>query len=163
MTFPDLTTAPSSGKMGCGGISDFALLIPFIPRFPGGSMVKNPAAKQETQVWSLNQEHPLEKEMATHSSILVWEIPWTEEPGGLQCMGSRRIGHDWAHTHAFYSGATQEPGNMNSESELIKWMVLGDSMIRGLLFAPQLKIGVLLNPLVFCLSFAPCKLEQLDL
>ena len=55
--------------------------------FPGGSVVKNPPAKQETQVQSLGQEDPLEKEMAAHSSVLAWEIPWTEEPGGLQSMG----------------------------------------------------------------------------
>ena len=51
--------------------------------FPGGSLVKNLSAKQQTWVWSLGQEDTLEKEMATYSSILVWEIPWTEEPGGL--------------------------------------------------------------------------------
>ena len=45
---------------------------------------------QETLVLSLGQEHPLEKEMATHSSILAWEIPWTEEPGGLQSMGLQK-------------------------------------------------------------------------
>ena len=55
--------------------------------FPGGSMVKNLPAKQETWVWLLDWEGPLEKEMATHSSILAWEIPRTEEPGGLQSMG----------------------------------------------------------------------------
>ena len=55
--------------------------------FLGGSVVKNPPAKQETQVQSLDQEDPLEKEMATHSSILAWRIPWTEEPGRLQSMG----------------------------------------------------------------------------
>ena len=49
-------------------------------------MVKNPAATQETQVQSLGQEDPVEEEMATHSSILAWEIPWTEEPGGLKSM-----------------------------------------------------------------------------
>ena len=49
---------------------------------------------QETWVQALGQENPLEKEMATHSSILAWEIPWTEEPGRLQSMGSQRIGHD---------------------------------------------------------------------
>ena len=47
-------------------------------------------------VWSLGWEDPLEKEMATHSSILVWEIPRTEEPGGLQSMGLQRVRHDWA-------------------------------------------------------------------
>ena len=57
-------------------------------------MVKNPPAVQEIQVQSLGQEDPLEKEMETHSSILAWEIPWTEEPGGLQSMGSQRVGHD---------------------------------------------------------------------
>ena len=51
---------------------------------------------QETWVQSLGQEDPLEKEMATHSSILAWEIPWTEEPGWLWSMGSQRVGHDWA-------------------------------------------------------------------
>ena len=48
----------------------------------------------ETRVRSLGQEDPLEKEMATHSSILAWRIPWTEEPGGLQSMGLQRVGHD---------------------------------------------------------------------
>ena len=57
-------------------------------------MVKNPPAKQEMLVQSLGGEDPLEKEMATHSSILVWEIPWTEKPGWLQSMGSQRVGHD---------------------------------------------------------------------
>ena len=56
--------------------------------------VKNLPAMQETQVQSLGQEDPLEEEMATHSSILVWRTPWTEEPGGLQSMGSQRVGHD---------------------------------------------------------------------
>ena len=58
--------------------------------FLGGSVVKNPPAKQETQVQSLGQEDPLEKEMATHSSILAWRIPWTEEPGRLQSMGLQK-------------------------------------------------------------------------
>ena len=49
---------------------------------------------QETQIQSLSQEDLLEKKMAAHSSILAWEIPWTEEPGGLQSMGSQRVGHD---------------------------------------------------------------------
>ena len=54
-------------------------------------MVKNLPAVQETQVWSLGWEDLLEKDMATHSSILAWRIPWTEEPGGLQSMGSQRV------------------------------------------------------------------------
>ena len=57
-------------------------------------MVKNSPAVQETQVQSLGWEDALEKGMATHSSILAWKIPWTEEPGRLQSIGSQRVGHD---------------------------------------------------------------------
>ena len=56
--------------------------------------VKNLPAMQETQIQALGQEDPLEKEMATHSSIPAWRIPWTEEPGGLQSMGSQRVKHN---------------------------------------------------------------------
>ena len=56
--------------------------------------LKHLLAMQETQVRSPGWEDPLEKEMATHSSILAWRIPWTEEPGRLQSMGSQRVGHD---------------------------------------------------------------------
>ena len=56
--------------------------------------VKNPPAMQETQVRFLGGEDPLEKGMATHSSILAWRISWTEDPVGLQSMGSQRVGHD---------------------------------------------------------------------
>ena len=71
---------------------------------PISSAVKNPPAIQETQqiqVRSLGPEDPLEKEMAIHSSILAWEIPWTEEPGGLQSVGSQRVRQNRAtqHTH----------------------------------------------------------------
>ena len=67
--------------------------------FPGGSAVKNPPAvleSQEIQVWFLGQEDPLKEGMATHSSILAWIIPWTEEAGGLQSIESQRVRHDWA-------------------------------------------------------------------
>ena len=57
-------------------------------------IIKLLPAMQETRVRSLGQEDLLEKEMATHSSILAWRIPWTEEPGGLQSMESQRVGHD---------------------------------------------------------------------
>ena len=57
-------------------------------------MVKNLPAMRETQVQSLGQEDPLEKGMATHSSILAWRIPWTEEPGGPQSMGLQRVRYD---------------------------------------------------------------------
>ena len=63
-----------------------------------GSAVKPPAMQepQEMGVRFLGQEDPVEKEMAVHSSILVWRVLWTEEPGGLQPMGSLRAGHGWA-------------------------------------------------------------------
>ena len=57
-------------------------------------LVRNPPAMQETWVQSLGWEDALEDGMATHSSILAWRIPWTEEPGGLQSIGSQRVGHD---------------------------------------------------------------------
>ena len=63
-------------------------------------MVKNLSAMPETWIPSLGQGDPLEKEMATHSRILAWRIPWTEEPFGLQSIGSQRAGHDWVtNTH----------------------------------------------------------------
>ena len=68
-------------------------------------VVKNPPLRQETHeiwVWSLGQEDPLEKGTATHSNILAWRIPWTEEPGRCQSIGSQRVRHDrsnLAHTH----------------------------------------------------------------
>ena len=62
--------------------------------FPGGSDSKNLPAMRETQVPSLSRQDALEEEMAYHSSTLAWKIPWAEEPGGLQSMGSQRVGHD---------------------------------------------------------------------
>ena len=72
--------------------------------FPVAQEVKNPPAMQKTQkarVQSLGQEDPLEKDMATPSSILVWKISWTEEPDGLQSKGSQSVAHNWTtkHTH----------------------------------------------------------------
>ena len=69
--------------------------------FPGDSLVKNlPTKTQEIQVRSLSGDNPLEKERATHSSILAWDIQWTEEPGGLQTMQLQRVRHDWTWTPA---------------------------------------------------------------
>ena len=70
--------------------------------FPGDSVLKNPLSVQEMWVWSLVREDSLEKEMATHYSILAWEIPWTEEPGGLQSRESQRVGHNLATEHERY-------------------------------------------------------------
>ena len=62
--------------------------------FPGGSVVKKPPASEGDMVQSLGQEDPLEKGTATHSSVLAWRIPWTEEPDGLQSKGSQRVIHN---------------------------------------------------------------------
>ena len=67
-------------------------------------MVKNLPAVWATLVQPLGREEPLEKGMATHSSILAWRIPWTEEPGGLQSTGSQRVGHDLVAKHIHFSG-----------------------------------------------------------
>ena len=65
--------------------------------------VKNLPEMQETWVWSLDRDDPLEEGMATHSSILAWRIPWTEEPGGLQSVGSQRVRHGWMTEHSMYN------------------------------------------------------------
>ena len=65
-------------------------------------LVENPPAMWETWVQSLGWEDLLEKGMATHSSILAWRIPWTEEPGGLQSIGLQRVGHDWTAKHTVH-------------------------------------------------------------
>ena len=72
------------------------LILKSMVGFPGGSDGKDLPVMQEAWVWSLGWEVPLEKEMATHFSILAWIISWTEEPGELQSMGSQRVWHDWA-------------------------------------------------------------------
>ena len=68
--------------------------VKYILGFPGGSDGKESVYNVEIWVQSLGWEDPLEKGIATHSSILAWRIPWTEEPGGLQSMGSQGVGHD---------------------------------------------------------------------
>ena len=84
-------------------------------------MVRNLPAMQETQVWSLGQEDTLEKGMATHSSILRWRIPWTEEPGRLQSMGSQRVGHDCM-TKTFFHWISQAV--MFSQKSIWIWSAL---------------------------------------
>ena len=66
--------------------------------FPGAQSVKSLPAMPETRVQSLGQEEPLEKGMATYPGIFAWEIPWTEEPGGIRSMGLQRVGHNLATT-----------------------------------------------------------------
>ena len=90
-------------EQGCWQAYWCGFIIIWLPL--GSSVVKNlPAIQKLQKVWvkSLGQEDPLEEGMATHSSILAWRIPWTEEPGGLHSIGLQRVGYDWsnlAHTH----------------------------------------------------------------
>ena len=70
------------------------IYLQIISVFPVAQMVKNLPAMQETQVCSLGWEDPLEKGMAIHFTILAWKVPWTEEPGGLQSVGSKRVRHN---------------------------------------------------------------------
>ena len=79
------------GKPTCS----FCVFYTLVLGFPVGPVVNN-LPMQEMQVWSLGQEDPLEEQMATHSSILARETPWTEKPGRLQSMGLQRVGHNWA-------------------------------------------------------------------
>ena len=88
-----------SGSAGCMSmsyqLSNIISITLYTHRdFLVAQTVRNLPAVQETQVQSLGWEDPLEKGMTTHSSILAWRIPWTEEPGGLQSMGSQRVEHD---------------------------------------------------------------------
>ena len=79
-------------------------------------MVKRLSTMQETWVWALGWEDPLEKEMAIHSSTIAWKIPWTEEPGRLQFMGSQRVRHDWATSLSKCLGKTLIPFSLVSFS-----------------------------------------------
>ena len=94
-----LHTVSSPLAMEIATFSFTFLNLEFVLPFAGASLVaqriKRLPAMQETGVQSLGWEDPLEKEMATHSSILVWRIPWAEEPGGLQSTGLQRVGHNW--------------------------------------------------------------------
>ena len=104
--------------------------------------VKNLPAIWETQVWSVDWEDALEKGMATHSSVLAWRIPWTEEPGGPQSVGSQRVAHDWAaNTHSCLHNVDQ--------SLPIDWKVE----------APQLQISGFWNmeiPFILAWKFKKC-------
>ena len=91
-------------------------------------------AMQETRVPSLGWEDPLEKGMAIHSSILAWEILWTEEPDGLQSMGSQKVGHNWAteHTHTEHiewlknnqrTGRLIERGGIWDNPRFLEWVI----------------------------------------
>ena len=95
-------------RQGWERLWDFAFHFCLFCGFPGDTVVKNPPANagHARDAGSIpGLENPLEEGMATHSSILAWRIPWTEEPGGLESMGSQRVRHNWAigHIHTHFS------------------------------------------------------------
>jgi len=111
---------------------------------PNGSVVKEYACNaedtQKTWVWSVGWKEPLEKEMAPHSSILAWKIPWAEGTGGLHSMGSQRVGHEWAtkqqqkiyiHTH------THTQKKKKKESSTPQFQSINSSML-SFLYSPTL-------------------------
>ena len=103
-------------------MTDMQSLLPGLPHSslrPGGAVVNNLPEMQETQVWSLGWKDPLGKEMSTHSSMLAWRIPWTEEPDRLQSMGVQRVNTTeqlstaeqlWLHTHTPLAIASHKAG-----------------------------------------------------
>ena len=97
-------------------------------------MVKRLSTMRETQVWSLGQEDPLEKEMATHSSTLDWKIPWTEESGRLQSMGSLPIGHNWAISLHFHT--VKRCSIMFNNIEQKRWLKLSTQKLKIMASSP---------------------------
>ena len=83
--------------------------------------VKRLPAMRETRLRSLGREDPLEKEMAPHSSILAWRIPWTEEPGGLQSTESQRVGHDWV-TLTYTPTKVYSEGRRRRGQQWMRWL-----------------------------------------
>ena len=91
-------------------------------------MVKKLLTMQETWIWSLSRKDPLEKGMASHSSILAWRIPWTKEPGGLQFMEFRRVGQYWATNTFIQAKALRSQGSSKSSLSLISHLYLSSPL-----------------------------------
>ena len=137
--------------------------------FPSGSAVKNlPATEepQETWVWSLGWEDPLEEGMAIHSSIFGWRIPWTEEPGGLKSIGSQRVRYEWSDlacltqdqdqsqdTQWHYSCQYCSRVSTASRLRQVKKKEMGKEDIKLLLFTFDVTWVSLFRKLVFCFVF----------
>ena len=82
---------------------------------------------RQMRVWSLGQEDPMEKEMATHFSTLAWKIPWTEEPGGLQSMALQRVGHNWSDSAAAAVGGAVDKNPLPMQGTWVWFLVQEDS------------------------------------
>ena len=114
--------------------------------FPRWLSGKEPAPPmQETQAWSLGQEDPLEEEMAANSSLLAWRTPWTEEPGGLQSMGSQRVGHDLATklTHIWVRkfGDLRRESKIYANSQLVEGLANPSPLAHLFLYGLWVKNG----------------------
>ena len=105
------------------------------PGYQKSQRLKRLPAMRETWVRSLSREDPLEKEMATHSSIPAWRIPWTEEPGGLQSTGSQRVVHDWTTSLIHALGARSNLAAAPRASSLLSVRILST-------FTPGARPGV---------------------
>ena len=105
---------------------------------------------RETWVRSLGREDPLEKEMATHSSILAWRIPWTEEPGRLQSTGSQRVGHDWATSP---SPSNEHPGLISSRMDWLDLLAV-QGTLKSLLQHHSSKASILQRSAFFTVQFS---------
>ena len=117
--------------------------------------VKCLPAMREDWVWSLGWEDPLEKEMATHSSTLAWKIPWTEEPGRLQSMGSQRVGHDWQ-TTLFVREFTNERKHLHVGWKWTKLFVDSGSLpVVTVFFKIAMNVVISLMPVVLLLLHTP--------
>ena len=119
--------------------------------FPSGSVVKNPHAKQEARVQSLGREDPQEEGMATHSSILAWRIPRTEEPSGLQPIASQRVRHDWsdlAHTHTSHFQCKEGESSTNIHDPVIPHFLISLLMLNTL----HVYFSCLRHGFLFCYS-----------
>ena len=103
--------------------------------FTGDSDSKESACNSGDLVRSPSWEDPLEEEMPTQSSILAWRIPWTEEPGGLQSMGSQRVGHDWVTKH-IQQGVDVKASSPSSSHPLLPAMSTGPFSVSVSLFLP---------------------------
>ena len=118
-------------------------------------MVKKLPAMQETWIWSLHLEDPLEKGMAAHSSILAWSIPWTEEPGGLLSMGSQRVRHNWRLSLSLFNQQSGRSSVLNPPILKGQWFHLtGIDFYSGFFFLSSLFLSAILfkNLLIFLFS-----------